>query len=80
MNCPLCGAEKKPGTTTFTVELGFGVVVVRDVPAQVCVQCGESWIEDAVSEKLELIVKDARKHHPVVEVAAWNDIKDKIAS
>ncbi|MCK4905918.1 MAG: type II toxin-antitoxin system MqsA family antitoxin [Spirochaetes bacterium] len=78
--CPLCSANKKFGTTTFTVELGFGVIVIRNVPAEVCEQCGESWIDDIVSEKLELIVDEARKHHPVVEVSSWEDVKDKIAS
>jgi len=38
--CPWCGGTKRPGTTTFTAELGFGVVVVRDIPASVCSQCG----------------------------------------
>jgi hypothetical protein len=31
--CPLCGGTKKPGTTTFTAELEFGIVMVRSVPA-----------------------------------------------
>jgi len=39
--CPLCGGGKKQGDTTYTVDLGFGVVVVRGVPAKVCTQCGE---------------------------------------
>jgi YgiT-type zinc finger domain-containing protein len=39
--CPLCGGTRTDGTTTFTAELGFGIVVVRHVPARVCVQCGE---------------------------------------
>ncbi len=38
--CPLCGGNKSEGKTTFTTDLGFGVVVVRDVPATVCAQCG----------------------------------------
>ena len=39
-NCPLChGGIKREGKTTFTVDLGFGVVVIRKVPAQVCDQC-----------------------------------------
>lgn len=32
--CPLCGGNKKAGTTTFTAELGTGVVAVRNVPVQ----------------------------------------------
>ncbi len=72
--CPIChGGHKQPGTTTFTVDLGFGVVVVREVPAQVCDLCGTDWIEDPVAEKLERIVGRARRNHPVVEVANWND-------
>ncbi len=56
------------GKTTFTVDLGFGVVVVREVPATVCSQCGADWIDDAIAEKLEKIVEDARQKHNLVEV------------
>ena len=72
--CPLCGGEKEPGTTTFTVDLKFGVVVVRDVPALVCSQCGEAWIEDPVAAKLEDIVADARRRQAVVEVTKWEQV------
>jgi YgiT-type zinc finger domain-containing protein len=66
--CPLCGGNKKVGQTTFTVDLGFGVVVVRDVPASVCSQCGADWIEDSIASKLEEIVNDARQKRHIVEV------------
>lgn len=66
--CPLCGGTKKSGKTTVTVDLGFGVVVVRDVPATVCSQCGADWIEDAVAGKVEEIVDEARQKHHLVEV------------
>jgi YgiT-type zinc finger domain-containing protein len=72
--CPLCSGEKEPGTTTFTVDLKFGVVVVRDVPALVCSQCGEAWIEDAVAEKLEGLVADARRRQAVVEITRWEQV------
>lgn len=66
--CPLCGGIKKPGRTTFTVDLGFGVVVVRDVPASVCSQCGADWIEDLIASKLEEIVNDAREKRHIVAI------------
>jgi len=66
--CPLCRGSKKPGQTTFTVDLGFGVVVVRHVPASVCSQCGADWIEDSIASKLEEIVNDARQKRHIVEV------------
>jgi len=66
--CPLCGGTKKTGKTIFATDLGFGVVVVRDVPATVCSQCGADWIADAIASKLEEIVNDARQKHRIVEV------------
>ena len=66
--CPLCGGKKQPGTTTFTAELGFGVVVIRHVPATICSQCGTDWIADDVAERLEALVDDARKKRLQVEV------------
>ncbi len=68
--CPLCGGVKKDGSTTFTVDFGDGLVVVRQVPAKVCSQCGANWIIDEIAEKLEGIVADARKKHSIVEVTS----------
>lgn len=67
-NCPLCGGERKIGNTTYSVDLGFGVVVVRNVPAKICNQCGEEWIENTVAKKLEKIVENARLTHCQLEV------------
>lgn len=69
--CPLCGGTKKSGTTTFSADLGSGVVVIRRVPALVCAQCGSDWIEDNVAARLEELVEDARIKHRQVEVSAF---------
>lgn len=71
--CPLCRGSVAQGFSTFTVDLGTGVVVVRDVPAQVCSQCGEEWLDDSTALKLENIVESARKKHVTVEVARWSE-------
>ena len=79
--CPVChGGIRQPGKTTFTVDLGFGVIVVRGVPAQVCDLCGADWIEDTVAEKLEQVVAETKQKHPVVEVTYWNDEVTVLAS
>jgi len=69
--CPLCGGEKKPGKTTYSVDLKDGVVVVRDVPAQICSQCGEEWIDAQTAHVLEQIVHKARKRACQVEVLSF---------
>ena len=58
--CAICGGSVRPGTTTFTADLGTGVVVVRNVKAAVCSQCGEDWIDSDTTRQLEQIVEEAR--------------------
>ena len=67
-SCALCGGGKRPGTTTFTAELGFGIVVIRNVPATVCSQCGADWIADDVAARIEALVDEARSKRLQVEV------------
>ncbi len=66
--CPLCGGERRPGTTLFSVDLGHGVVVVRNVPASVCSQCGEALIAADIARELETIVDEARAKKRLVQV------------
>ncbi|MCL4512123.1 MAG: type II toxin-antitoxin system MqsA family antitoxin [Bacteroidetes bacterium] len=68
--CPLCGGGKQLGTTTYTVDTGTGLIVVRNVKAEICTQCGEEWIDNATARELEKIVDEAREKRHQVEVVA----------
>ena len=65
---PLCGGKRVSGRTMFSADLGTGVVVVRNVPATVCDQCGTEWIDDATAAELEQMTSDARRRGAQVEV------------
>ncbi len=62
MKCALCygGMEKSTVTLPFDMENG-DMVVVKHVPAYVCKQCGDSFIEIEIFRELEKIVETARK-------------------
>lgn len=66
--CPMCSGQVQPGTTTFSIDLQSGVVVVRNVPAHICQQCGEEWLDDEQSVKLEKIVARAREENFQLEM------------
>jgi len=68
--CPICKGTKRQGTTTFTADFGLGVVVVRNVPALVCSQCGADWIEDKVAARIERLVEEAKAKHSQVQIVA----------
>ena len=61
----------KQGETTITVDFGSGVVVIRNVPATICSQCGMEWVDDKYAVKIEQIVKKAKSKHSVVEVMSF---------
>ena len=47
MKCVICKkASTKPRTTTVTFERGCLTMVVKCVPAQVCPNCGEAYINE----------------------------------
>jgi YgiT-type zinc finger domain-containing protein len=66
----MCGGRKRAGTTTFSVDLGDSLVVVRSVPATVCEQCGEEWINNEAAQQLERIVTEAQTKQTQVEIVA----------
>jgi len=69
--CPLCSGIKTKGKTTFTADFGTGVIVIRNVPATVCSQCGADWIKDEIASKIEEIIGDAEKKRMEVEVTSF---------
>ncbi|WP_298336225.1 type II toxin-antitoxin system MqsA family antitoxin [Ferrimicrobium sp.] len=49
MKCAICKSGKlEEGVTAVTVERGGTLVVFRRVPARICPNCGESYLEAAV--------------------------------
>lgn len=56
--------------TTFMVDLGNCIVIVRNVPSQVCKQCGEISYTDEVAGQLETIVNSVRSS--MTEIAVVN--------
>lgn len=68
MNCFFCKGQLEDKVTKFIVDLGPCVVIVKNVPGQVCQQCGETSYSNEVAEQLEKIV-EAVKHSMMSEVA-----------
>ncbi|RMF38675.1 MAG: type II toxin-antitoxin system MqsA family antitoxin [Chloroflexi bacterium] len=62
--CDLCGGELRPGTTTLEIWRGEELIIIRDVPADVCEQCGEAYISASISEKLDQFLNEYHRHRP----------------
>ena len=71
MNCFYCKGSLKDDTTNHVVNLpNKRIIIVKDVPCEKCTQCGESYYNDDVMSRLEVIVNDLKT--ALTEVAIIN--------
>jgi YgiT-type zinc finger domain-containing protein len=60
MNCPLCKSKMIEGTTVLTFKMdGTQILVIKDVPALICDQCGEEYVNIETSKNVEKQVNQA---------------------
>jgi len=60
MNCSLCrNGRLRPGTKANVFERDGTVLIVRDVPALVCDQCGDTYYDPEVTDRCRLMLNDA---------------------
>ncbi len=53
MKCVICKhGETRPGKTTVTLERGGATLVVKSVPARVCENCGEAYVDEMTTRRL----------------------------
>ncbi|MEW6326667.1 MAG: type II toxin-antitoxin system MqsA family antitoxin [Thermodesulfobacteriota bacterium] len=62
MRCPLCKGNMVTGKTNLPYELdGEKIIVVRNVPALVCDQCGDAFVEIDILRKVEEVIARAER-------------------
>ena len=76
MKCFMCKGHLFEEETTFMVDVGKCIVVVKRVPFQVCAQCGETTYSNAIAVEFERIVDTFRAS--AAEIAVVN-YQDKVA-
>ncbi|MBI1929716.1 YgiT-type zinc finger protein [Candidatus Poribacteria bacterium] len=54
--CPECKGVVQPGRTELVYELANIKITVKNVPANVCSQCGQSFISGRVAEDVNRLV------------------------
>ena len=70
MTCFMCKGELENKNTTFMVELDQCIIIITNVPSQVCRQCGEVSYSNEVAKKLEELVNSVR--NAITEITVIN--------
>ena len=61
MKCIKCGNNTFESTTTEAIELGNGVLVIRNIPCYKCEFCDEIHFTGNVVKQLENIINSAKQ-------------------
>ncbi|MGH6896826.1 MAG: type II toxin-antitoxin system MqsA family antitoxin [Geminicoccaceae bacterium] len=69
MRCVVCRqGETRPGTTTAAFQRDGATVAINDVPARVCENCGEDYVDEQVAASVPAAAEAAARPGGRVEI------------
>lgn len=69
MKCVICkNGETKNGLTSVSFQREEVIIVVKNIPAEICENCGESYISEETSAKVLQEAEQSIKKNSLVEV------------
>jgi YgiT-type zinc finger domain-containing protein len=72
MKCTICKTgQTHPGITTVTLQRDNTVVVIRDVPAEICEDCGEYYLSEPTARRVYADAEATAHRHVEVEIQRY---------
>ena len=72
MKCTICKTgQTHPGVTTVTLQRDNTVVVIREVPAEICEDCGEYYLSDSIARQVYADAEETARRHVEVEIQRY---------
>jgi len=72
MRCVICKqGETRPGKTTVTLQRNGTTLVVVNVPAEVCENCGEAYVEEDTARELLERAEEAARAGVVLDIREY---------
>ena len=72
MKCSICkNGETQPGFAVVTLQRRGNTLVIKDVPAEICENCGEYYLSDEVATRLYEQAEHSLRHGAEVEIGHY---------
>jgi YgiT-type zinc finger domain-containing protein len=69
MNCLLCKqGEARLGKVTVTLQRGKTAIIIKEVPAEICENCEEYYLEEQITDQIPAMAEEAVKKNVEVEI------------
>ena len=69
----MCKGETEKKLVNYLVDIDGTIIIIKQVPANVCVQCGERFFDDDVMENLEKIINEVKKVSMEISIVNYNE-------
>ena len=74
MKCMKCVKPSYKSATSEAIELGFGLLVIRNIPCYKCEECDEIYYTGDVVLKIEEIIEETKKLMDTL----WDEINSQV--
>ncbi|MGA2093396.1 MAG: type II toxin-antitoxin system MqsA family antitoxin [Sedimentisphaerales bacterium] len=72
MKCVICKqGQTEKGVTSVILERGRTTVIIKDVPAEICENCGEYYLSQEVTDKIQTLAEQAVRQGAEIEVLRY---------
>ena len=72
MKCVVCkNGETRPGKTTVTFERDGLPLVMKEVPAEICTNCGEDYVDESVAREIIAMAEKMSQSGAQVDVRRY---------
>lgn len=72
MKCAICrNGETQPGRVSVTLQRGETTILIKNVSADVCENCGEYYLSEDITEQVLAMAEAAVEHGAEVEVLSF---------
>ena len=73
--CPLCGGRLQPGRATVPFFLPNAVILIKDVPAEICSSCHEPYTTGRVTDRIVSLLNPFRIMQAEVLVLSYSKLE-----
>jgi YgiT-type zinc finger domain-containing protein len=76
--CSFCEGNLQKGKTEFVARVENEVIVIKEVPAYVCEQCGEAYYTPEISRKIDEVMREFHGGKLLVRPLAAGEVELKL--
>lgn len=77
--CPVCGGRLVQGVATIPFVLPGTMVLIKDVPANICQSCHEPYVTGKVTDRLTSLLNQLRAFHAEISIISFSDPQEAVA-